>query len=224
MRLLLVEDDDALRCELKRSLEHAGYAVDTAVDGEQGEFLGSTEPYDAVVLDLGLPKMNGIDVLKQWRNQSNDVPVVILTARDAWHEKVDGFSAGADDYLGKPFHTEELLARIQAVTRRHHGQAHSHIKLAGLTLDTKRQAVLDKQGNSISLTGMEYRLLHYFMMHPNHILSKSRLSEHVYDGEHECDSNTIEVYIKRLRRKLGEQLIQTRRGQGYLFPDKPCDP
>lgn len=224
MRLLLVEDDDALRCDLKRSLEHAGYAVDTAADGEQGEFLGSTEPYDAVVLDLGLPKMNGIDVLKQWRNQSNDVPVVILTARDAWHEKVDGFSAGADDYLGKPFHTEELLARIQAVTRRHHGQAQSHIKLAGLTLDTERQAVLDKQGNSISLTGMEYRLLHYFMLHPNHILSKNRLSEHVYDGEHEGDSNTIEVYVKRLRQKLGERVIETHRGQGYLFPDKSCNP
>lgn len=223
MRLLLVEDDDALRDDLKRSLERAGYAVDTAADGMEGEFLGSTEPYDVIVLDLGLPQMNGIDVLKQWRSQANDVPVVILTARDAWHEKVDGFSAGADDYLGKPFHTEELLARIKAVTRRRHGQTQSHIKLADLTLDTERQAVLDRHGNTVSLTGMEFRLLHYFMLHPNHILSKSRLAEHVYDGEHECDSNTIEVFVKHLRRKLGEEVIETHRGQGYLFTDKPCN-
>ena len=224
MRLLLVEDDTTLRDDLKQSLEHAGYGVDTAADGVEGEFLGSTEPYDVIVLDLGLPKMNGIDVLKQWRSQANDVPVVILTARDAWHEKVDGFNAGADDYLGKPFHTEELLARIKAVTRRRHGQAQSLINVAGLTLDTERQAVLDKHGNTISLTGMEFRLLHYFMLHPNHILSKNRLAEHVYDGEHECDSNTIEVYVKRLRRKFGEAAIETRRGQGYVFPDKPCAP
>ncbi|MDZ7735620.1 MAG: response regulator transcription factor [Gammaproteobacteria bacterium] len=220
MRLLLVEDDDALREDLKHSLEHAGYAVDTATDGEEGEFLGSTEPYDAVVLDLGLPKLGGMDVLKQWRSNNNTVPVVILTARGAWHEKVDGFNAGADDYLSKPFHTEELLARIQAVTRRHHGLSRSVIEAGGLTLDTERQSVTDRSGNSISLTGLEYRLLHYLMMHPGHILSKNRLSEHVYDGEHEADSNTIEVYIKRLRKKFGEDLIETRRGQGYLFTDK----
>lgn len=221
MRLLLVEDDDALRGDLKRSLERAGYAVDTAADGEQGEFLGSTEPYDAVVLDLGLPKLGGMEILKQWRSNCNDVPVVILTARGAWHEKVDGFNAGADDYLSKPFHTEELLARLQAVTRRRHGQSQTVISAGGLKLDTERQSVITAEGDSVSLTGMEYRLLHYLMLHPNHILSKSRLAEHVYEGEHEIDSNTIEVYIKRLRSKLGEELIETRRGQGYLFPDKP---
>lgn len=221
MRLLLVEDDDALRDDLKRSLERAGYAVDTAADGEQGEFLGSTEPYDAVVLDLGLPKLGGMEILKLWRGNNIDVPVVILTARGAWHEKVDGFNAGADDYLSKPFHTEELLARLQAVTRRRHGQSQTVISAGGLKLDTERQSVTTAGGNNVSLTGMEYRLLHYLMLHPNHILSKSRLSEHVYEGEHEIDSNTIEVYIKRLRNKLGEGLIETRRGQGYLFQDRP---
>lgn len=221
MRLLLIEDDDALRDDLKRSLEQAGYAVDTADNGEDGEFMGSTEPYDVIVLDLGLPRMNGLDILRHWRKNNNDVPVVILTARGAWHEKVDGFSAGADDYLGKPFHTEELLARIQAVTRRRHGQSHTIINAGGLQLDTERQSVTTKSGDAVDLTGMEYRLLHYMMLHPNHILSKSRLSEHVYDGENEIDSNTIEVYIRRLRNKIGENLIETRRGQGYLFPDKP---
>lgn len=221
MRLLLIEDDDALREDLKRSLEQDGYAVDTADNGEDGEFMGSTEPYDVIVLDLGLPRMNGLDVLKHWRSNNNDVPVVILTARGAWHEKVDGFNAGADDYLGKPFHTEELLARIQAVTRRRHGQSRTIINAGGLQLDTERQSVTTKSGDTVNLTGMEYRLLHYMMLHPNHILSKSRLSEHVYDGENEIDSNTIEVYIRRLRNKIGQNLIETRRGQGYLFPDKP---
>lgn len=221
MRLLLIEDDDALRDDLRRSLERAGYAVDTANNGEDGEFMGSTEPYDVIVLDLGLPRMNGLDVLKHWRSNNNDVPVVILTARGAWHEKVDGFNAGADDYLGKPFHTEELLARIQAVTRRRHGQSRTIINAGGLQLDTERQSITTKSGDTVDLTGMEYRLLHYMMLHPNHILSKSRLSEHVYDGENEIDSNTIEVYIRRLRTKIGESLIETRRGQGYLFPDKP---
>jgi len=221
MRLLLIEDDDALREDLKRSLERDGYAVDTADNGEDGEFMGSTEPYDVIVLDLGLPRMNGLDVLKHWRKNNNDVPVVILTARGAWHEKVDGFNAGADDYLGKPFHTEELLARIQAVTRRRHGQSRTIINAGGLQLDTERQSVTTKSGDTVDLTGMEYRLLHYMMLHPNHILSKSRLSEHVYDDENEIDSNTIEVYIRRLRNKIGESLIETRRGQGYLFPDKP---
>lgn len=219
MRLLLVEDDAALLTELKQSLQRAGFAVDTADNGEDGEFLGSTEPYDVVVLDLGLPKLSGMEVLKTWRGQNNDVPVVVLTARDAWHEKVDGFKAGADDYLGKPFHTEELLARIQAVLRRRHGKAQAMLTGAGLTLEADSQSVSDSEGNSHSLTGMEYRLLHYMMSHPGRVLSKTRLSEHVYDGGHETDSNTIEVYIRRLRNKLGNNIIQTRRGQGYVFPD-----
>lgn len=217
MRLLLIEDDDDLREGLQRSLKSAGFAVDITNDGEQGEFLGSTEPYDIVVLDLGLPRMSGLDVLKSWRQQGHDMPVVILTARDAWHERVDGLKAGADDYLGKPFHTEELLARIRAVLRRRHGQSQDLISVGKLTLDTDRQQVADSQGNAIELTAMEYRLLHYFMLHPGRVLSKSRLSEHIYEGEQITDSNTIEVYVKRLRRKLGDEIIQTRRGQGYVF-------
>lgn len=224
MRLLLVEDDVDLRTELKNSLQSAGFAVDTAGDGEEAEFLGSTEPYDAVVLDIGLPKMSGMTVLETWRQRNNDVAVIILTARDAWHEKVDGFRAGADDYLGKPFHTEELLARIRAVMRRRHGHTSAAIEAGGLKLDPDRQAVINGAGEVVTLTGMEYRLLNYFMLHSNHILSKNRLTEHIYDGEHESDSNTIEVYIRRLRNKLGEGIIQTRRGQGYFFADTACDP
>jgi two-component system, OmpR family, response regulator len=224
MRLLLIEDDDALREDLQRSLKTAGFAVDVTNDGQQGEFLGSTDPYDIVVLDLGLPRMSGLDVLRSWRKQGKDMPVVILTARDAWHERVDGLKAGADDYLGKPFHTEELIARIRAVLRRRHGKAHNVIKVGKLTLDPDRQQVTDEQGNIIELTGMEYRLLHYFMLHPGRILSKIRLSEHIYEGEQITDSNTIEVYVKRLRHKLGEEVIDTRRGQGYVFVDQSCDP
>ncbi|MEX0950756.1 MAG: response regulator transcription factor [Gammaproteobacteria bacterium] len=219
MRLLLVEDDIALQDDLRQSLKAAGFAVDIASDGEDGEFLGATEPYDVIVLDLGLPKRPGLDVLASWRQQGKDIPVVILTARDAWHERVDGLKAGADDYLGKPFHTEELIARIRAVMRRRHGQSHELISVAGLTLDPERQQVSIGQDNTIELTGMEFRLLHYFMLHPGRMLSKRRLSEHVYDGDQESDSNTIEVYVKRLRRKLGDNIIQTRRGQGYVFSD-----
>ncbi len=217
MRLLLVEDDAALQNELKESLKEAGFAVDVAENGDDGEFLGSTEPYDVIILDLGLPKLSGMDVLRTWRSQNNDVPVVVLTARDAWHEKVDGFKAGADDYLGKPFHTEELIARIHAVLRRRHGQSQATLTGGGLTLEPDTQSVLDDKGNTFSLTGMEYRLLHYMMSHPGRVLSKDRLSEHVYDGEHEGDSNTIEVYIRRLRSKCGSDIIMTRRGQGYVF-------
>lgn len=217
MRLLLIEDDQELQTELRNSLRSAGFAVDIADNGADGEFLGSTEPYDVVILDLGLPRLSGMEVLRTWREQQNDVPVVILTARDAWHEKVDGFKAGADDYLGKPFHTEELLARIQAVLRRRHGQAQPGLSVAGLTLEPESQSVSNNTGQTYSLTGMEYRLLYYLMSHPGRVLSKTRLAEHIYDGEHESDSNTIEVYIRRLRNKLGDGVIQTRRGQGYVF-------
>lgn len=224
MRLLLIEDDDSLREDLQRSLKAVGFAVDITNDGQQGEFLGSTEPYDIVVLDLGLPRMSGLDVLRSWREQGKDMPVVILTARDAWHERVDGLKAGADDYLGKPFYTEELIARIRAVLRRRHGQAHDLIKSGNLVLDPDRQQIVDDKGPPVELTGMEYRLLQYFMLHPGRVLSKDRLSEHIYDGEQISDSNTIEVYVKRLRRKLGDETIQTRRGQGYVFIGRACDP
>ena len=217
MRILVVEDDVVLGERLKKDLGHAGFAVDLTDNGIDAEHMGNEEPYDAVVLDLGLPKRSGLEVLANWRQRGNRVPVIILTARDAWHEKVEGFKAGADDYLGKPFHVEELLARINALIRRGHGQASGNLHVAGLTLNEERQAVLTDKGNEIELTGIEFRLLRYFMLHPGQILSKSRLTEHVYDFDSDKDSNVMEVYINRLRQKLGKDLIATRRGQGYVF-------
>jgi len=217
VRILVVEDDEVLGERLKKDLGHAGFAVDLTDNGIDAEHMGNEEPYDAVVLDLGLPKRSGLEVLANWRQRGNRVPVIILTARDAWHEKVEGFKAGADDYLGKPFHVEELLARINALIRRGHGQASGNLHVAGLTLNEERQAVLTDKGNEIELTGIEFRLLRYFMLHPGQILSKSRLTEHVYDFDSDKDSNVMEVYINRLRHKLGKELITTRRGQGYVF-------
>ncbi len=220
MRLLLVEDDPALSRSLKLDLEAAGYAVDTATDGESGEFLGSTETYDAVILDLGLPKLTGLEVLKRWRSSNNGVPVIVLTARDAWHEKVDGFKAGADDYLGKPFHLQELLARLQALLKRVNRHNQATLNLEGVTLNEEQQSVTINGGLAIQLTAIEFRLLRYFMLHAGKILSKSHLSERVYDHASEPDSNVIEVYVNRLRRIIGPELIQTRRGQGYVFGPK----
>ena len=217
MRLLLIEDDDALRKRLQAELEPAGFAVDAADNGIDGEFLGSENPYDVVVLDLGLPGRPGLDVLRRWRAEGNPVPVLILTARDAWYERVDGFKAGADDYLGKPFHSEELLARIHALIRRSSGQSNGPLRVAGLELDEETQAVVTAEGERLELTGIEFRLLRYFMLHSGKVLSKSRLAEHVYDFDSDKDSNVLEVYINRLRRKLGRELITTRRGQGYVF-------
>lgn len=220
MRLLLIEDDPALSRSLKTDLEHAGFAVDTAMDGESGEFLGMTESYDVVVLDLGLPKLTGLEVLRLWRQAGNNMPVIVLTARDAWHEKVDGFKAGADDYLGKPFHIEELLARIQAVLKRLHGHAQAQLSHGGIVLDEELQTV-SIDGKQAELTAIEFRLLRYFMLHSGKLLTKSHLLEHIYEYESDPDSNVIEVYINRLRRKLGKDLIATRRGQGYVFGEKP---
>jgi len=217
VRLLLVEDDMALGTQLRRDLERAGFAVDIASDGIDGEALGDNEPYDAVVLDLGLPGRSGLEVLAHWRQRGNAVPVIILTARDAWHEKVDGFRAGADDYLGKPFHTEELIARVLAVTRRASAQPAGILQAPGLSLDEQRQVATDASGEEHALTGTEFRLLRYFMLHPGQVLSKSRLTEHVYDYDSDKDSNVIEVYINRLRQKLGKDIISTHRGQGYSF-------
>lgn len=216
MRLLLVEDDINLSRQLKTELVHLGFAVDVAYNGTDAEHLGLHEPYDLVILDLGLPLKSGLDVLKAWRAAKNKVPVLVLTARDAWHEKVDGFKAGADDYLGKPFHTEELVARVNALIRRSHAQP-SGITVAGLILDEERQTVSTASGETFSLTGTEFRLLRYLMLNPGKIISKSRLAEHVYEYDGEKDSNVIEVYIKRLRQKLGKSLIDTRRGQGYVL-------
>jgi len=217
MRILLVEDDINLSAPLKQQLAKAGFAVDVADNGVDGEFMGGENPYDAVVLDLGLPRRPGLDVLANWREAGVKVPVIILTARDAWHERVDGFKAGADDYLGKPFHTEELLARINALIRRAHQQAGGLLENSGLVLDEQRQTVTTASGAMITLTGTEFRLLRLFMLHAGKILTKSRITEHVYDFDSDKDSNVIEVYVKRLRQKLGKDCIQTRRGQGYMF-------
>lgn len=218
MRLLLVEDDAALSQSLRKDLEKNGFAVDVADNGVDAEFMGKTEPYDLVVLDLGLPQKGGLEVLTNWRATGNHVPVFILTARDAWHEKVDGFKAGADDYLGKPFHNEELIARINAILHRSRiQQAGAVIEVGGLRLDEERQCVRREDGESFDLTGTEFRLLRYFLLHPGRILSKSTLTEHVYDYDSDKDSNVIEVYVKRLRRKLGAARIETKRGQGYVF-------
>ncbi|MCF6236629.1 MAG: response regulator transcription factor [Gammaproteobacteria bacterium] len=217
MRLLLVEDDEKLAGHIKSDLKRHGYVVDVANNGIDGEFLGDETPYDLVVLDLGLPDRPGMEVLRNWRSRENRVPVLILTARDAWHERVDGLKAGADDYLGKPFHPEELLARIDALVRRSHGKAASGLSLAGITLDEERQVAMTPEGKQHELTGTEFRLLRYFMLHPGVILSKSRLTEHVYEGDTDRDSNVIEVYVTRLRHKIDKKLIETRRGQGYIF-------
>jgi DNA-binding response OmpR family regulator len=218
MRLLLVEDDAVLSGRLRTELAQAGFAVDVAADGVDAEFMGESEPYTVVVLDLGLPGRSGLDVLRHWRAAGNPVPVLILTARDAWHEKVDGFKAGADDYLGKPFHVAELLARLQALLRRGVARPHGPLRVAGLELneDTQTARVLATD-ETFELTGTEFRLLRYFMRHPGRVLSKTRLAEHVYDFDTERDSNVLEVYINRLRRKFGRELIATRRGQGYIF-------
>jgi DNA-binding response OmpR family regulator len=217
MRLLLIEDDRALSAHLAGDLARAGYAVDAAYDGTEGEFLGRETAYDAVILDLGLPGLPGLEVLRRWRAAGNAVPVIVLTARDAWHERVAGFKAGADDYLGKPFHVEELLARIGAVLRRRGGQAGPAVASGNLRLDEDRQAVVLPDGESVPLTGTEFRLLRCFMLNPDRILSKTRLIEHVYDQDFDRDSNLIEVYVRRLREKVGRDRILTRKGQGYVF-------
>jgi two-component system OmpR family response regulator len=218
MRLLLVEDDALLSGRLRGELQRAGFAVDVADNGVDAGFMGESEPYDMVVLDIGLPGRSGLDVLRDWRAAGNPMPVMILTARDAWHEKVDGFKAGADDYLSKPFHTAELIARLQALLRRGIARPPGPLQAAGLELDENAQTVrMTASDATVELTGTEFRLLRYLMLHPGRVLSKSRLVEHVYDFDAERDSNVLEVYINRLRRKLGRDLIATRRGQGYVF-------
>ncbi len=217
MRLLLVEDNVALADDLLADLGRQGYAVDWLADGRDALVQGATEPYDLVVLDLGLPGMPGLDVLRRWRGDGLATPVLILTARGSWAERIDGLKAGADDYLSKPFHPEELALRIQALLRRAHGVANqSELKAAGLALDEARQCV--RRGDEeIALSGAEFRLLRYFMLHPGQILSKTQLTEHLYDGESERESNVIEVHVNHLRRKLGRGVIETRRGQGYRY-------
>lgn len=217
MRLLIVEDHVALADELLADLARLGYAVDWLADGRDAVYQGSSEPYDLIVLDLGLPGKPGLDVLREWRANGLKTPVLILTARDHWAERIDGLKAGADDYLTKPFHPEELQLRIQALLRRAHGLANQpQLEAAGLQLDESRQTVI-REGAEISLTAAEFSLLRYLMLHSNKIVSKTRLLEHLYDGESERDANVIEVHINHLRSKLGKTVIETRRGQGYVF-------
>ena len=220
MRLLLIEDEHDLARMLKNNLENAGFSVDVAHDGIEGEYLGNEGIYELAILDLGLPKRSGITVLTNWRDKQNKLPVLVLTARDAWHEKVDGFKAGADDYLGKPFHIEELLARINALLHRVHQHSGGKLQVDGLILDEDRQQVVTETGEVHDLTGIEFKLLRCFLLHPGLILSKSTLMEAIYDFNSDKDSNVIEVYINHLRHKLGKQRIKTRRGQGYVFKER----
>lgn len=214
MRVLLVEDEEDLARQLQDSLVDAGYAVDVAHDGEEGHYLGEQEPYDAIVLDLGLPILDGITVLERWRRAGLATPVLILTARDRWSEKVAGFDAGADDYVAKPFHMEEVLARLRALVRRAAGHASAEMICGPVHLDT-RSAKVSVEGQPIKLTAQEYRLLAYLMHHQDKIVSRTELTEHLYDQDFDRDSNTIEVFVGRLRKKLGVDVIQTARGLGY---------
>ncbi|HEX5280205.1 MAG TPA: response regulator transcription factor [Micropepsaceae bacterium] len=219
MRILVVEDDADLQRLLKKALTESGYVVDVASDGEEGHFLGDTEPYDAVILDLGLPKMDGVTVLERWRKSGRKMPVLILTARDRWADKVAGFDAGADDYVAKPFYTEELLARLRALLRRAAGIASPDIEIGPLRIDTRSSRVT-VAGNPVKLTSLEYRLLAYLAHHKGQVLSRTDLVEHLYDQDFDRDSNTIEVFVGRLRKKLGVDVIHTVRGLGYRL-DEP---
>jgi len=214
MRILVAEDEPRLATQLATALEAAGYAVDRFGDGEDVLHQGRTEPYDAIVLDLGLPVMDGLAILKRWRAEGITVPVLILTARATWTERVEGIDAGADDYLGKPFHMEELLARLRALIRRASGQPAAELVQGGLRLDT-RSGRVTLEGVPVRLTGHEYRVLSYLMHHPDRVVSKTELTEHVYAQDFDRDSNTIEVFVGRLRRKLGDRAVETVRGLGY---------
>ncbi|MBF0620724.1 MAG: response regulator transcription factor [Magnetococcales bacterium] len=217
MRILIVEDDPTLSHRLKRALDHAGFAGDVADNGTDAEWMVDHTDYQAVILDLGLPGQSGLTVLKIWRQRRLPIPVLVLTARNAWHERVEGFHAGADDYLGKPFHMDELIARLQALIRRSTTGEQSAIQISGFRLDEQRQTVKTPEDEIHELTGMEFRLLRCFMLRPNVILSKEVLIDQIYDHDADNTPNIIEVYVNRLRKKLGREIIRTKRGQGYQF-------
>lgn len=220
MRILLVEDDATLRAQLRAALVDAAYVVDEADNGRDAHFLGDTEAFDAVVLDLGLPQLDGLTVLRRWRDAGRTMPVLILTARDSWNEKVAGIDAGADDYLTKPFHLEELLARLRALIRRASGQASPVLRCGPVTLDT-RSGRVTLDGQPVSLTSHEYKVLAYLMHRPGAVVSRTELTEHIYAQDHDRDSNTIEVFVGRLRKKLPTELIETVRGLGYRLVAPP---
>jgi two-component system OmpR family response regulator len=223
MRILIVEDDADLNRQLVQAFKEAGYVVDSARDGEEGHFLGDTEPYDVIVLDIGLPRLDGISVLEKWRRDGRTMPVLILTARDRWSDKVQGIDAGADDYVAKPFHVEEVLARVRALVRRAAGHASNEIECGPVRLDTKSGRVT-VDGNPVKLTSHEYRVLEYLMHHRDRVVSRTELIEHLYDQDFDRDSNTIEVFVGRLRKKMPADVIETVRGLGYRMvapPDAP---
>lgn len=224
MRILVIEDEEQLRTTLSDQLKKAGYVVDSAENGEEGLYIGREYPIDIAVIDLGLPKMSGIEVIKQLRKDKREFPILILTARDRWQDKVEGLEAGGDDYLVKPFHIEELLARINALLRRTAGWTKATRDFGVLSLDTGSQEVV-VAGNKIELTAYEYRLLEYLILHAGKVISKTELTEHIYDQDFDRDSNVIEVFIGRLRKKLDPEnqygIIETLRGRGYRFALKP---
>jgi two-component system, OmpR family, response regulator len=214
VRVLVVEDEISLSKHLAEALTEAGYAVDCATDGERADFLGQTERYDAVILDLGLPAVDGVTLLRRWRSENLSVPVLVLSARGTWSEKVLGIDSGADDYVTKPFQMEEVLARLRALIRRAHGRAHPELRSGGLTLDP-RSARVTLNGTPVLLTSHEFRVLSYLMHQNGRIVSRGELTEHIYAQDYDRESNTVEVFVARLRRKLGPGVIETARGLGY---------
>src|SRR5262245_24611073 len=221
MRVLVVEDDRQISRQLVEALSARGYVADTARDGEEGKFLGQTETYDAIILDLGLPVLDGISVLQSWRQEGVKIPVLVLTARGTWSDKVKGLRAGADDYLAKPFHMEELIARVEALIRRDKGSVRSLLTCGEVQLDAATGRVT-RRGEAVVLTALEHRLLAYLMHRPGAIVSKAELTEHIYDQDFDKDSNVIEVLVNRLRKKFGADFIKTRRGLGYIIGDDPA--
>jgi two-component system OmpR family response regulator len=220
MRILVVEDEALLARQLAAALGDAGYAVDCAAEGERADFLAGTEQYDAIILDLGLPKIDGLTLLRRWREGGSAVPVLVLTARGSWHEKVQGIDGGADDYMAKPFQMEELLARLRALIRRASGQLNPELRCGPLALDP-RTAKVTLEGMPVKLTSHEYRVLSYLMHHRDRVVSQGELTEHIYAQSFDRDSNTVEVFVARLRRKLGPSLIETVRGLGYRMGATP---
>jgi two-component system OmpR family response regulator len=218
MRILIVEDEPTLGRQLKSTLEQTGYAVDLATDGEDGHFMGATEAYDAIILDLGLPEVDGLTVLDRWRKEGLVTPVLVLTARDSWSDKVAGLDAGADDYLAKPFQTQELIARLRALIRRASGNASSELVAGSVRLDT-RSGRVTLAGEPVKMTAQEYKLLSYLLHHKGKVVSRTELIEHIYDQDFDRDSNTIEVFVTRIRKKLGQDVISTIRGLGYSLEE-----
>lgn len=216
MRLLLVEDEARIADDIMAALKNAGYVIDHVKDGETAWFQGDTEEYDAVILDLGLPGLDGLSILKRWRANDRRFPILILSARGSWSERVDGIDAGADEYLPKPFHMEELLARLRAIIRRVAGQATTQLQIGRLTLDPRAMRVA-KDGQALNLSPQEYRLISYLMHHAGRVVTQIELTEHLYAQDFERDSNAIEVLVGRVRKKLGPDMIETRRGFGYVM-------